>query len=98
MCDKPVSPVFWDYEEVAPHWDRIVLRSFIVENGERVPYQEGTVAGMLEPENLLERWDGGALVEGKLMLGGTPAALGGIRPAGRFEFEIEDREIGRSNI
>src|SRR5712692_3415752 len=24
MCDKPVAPLFWAYDEVAPHWDRLL--------------------------------------------------------------------------
>lgn len=90
MCDKPISPEFWDYEDVVQHWDKLVLRSYVVENGERILYQEGTVAGMLPPENLLRRWNGGELEEGTLMFGGTLAVHGGIRSASRFEIEIED--------
>src|SRR5271156_1741176 len=25
MCDKPIAPSFWDYGEVAPHWDTLTL-------------------------------------------------------------------------
>lgn len=90
MCDKPISPEFWAYEDVAPHWDRLVLRSYIHENGERTVYQEGPVAGMLPPDGLLSRWNGGDLQDGSLMFGGTLAVHGGIRPSSRFEIEIED--------
>jgi hypothetical protein len=95
MCDKPISPEFWDYEEVVGHWDRLMLRSFVIEDGKRVLYQEGAVAGMLPPEGLLSRWNGGDLEEGTLMFGGTLAVHGGIRPASRFEIEIEDPVRGR---
>lgn len=95
MCDKPISPEFWDYEDVVGHWDRLVLRSYILEDGERVLYQEGAVAGMLPPEGLLSRWNGGNLEEGTLMFCGTLAVHGGIRPASRFEIEIEDEVRGR---
>jgi hypothetical protein len=27
MCEKPIAPVFWPYEEVAAHWDRLTLRA-----------------------------------------------------------------------
>jgi Protein of unknown function (DUF2848) len=33
MCDKPVAPVFWTFDDVAPHWDRLLLRAHVVENG-----------------------------------------------------------------
>jgi hypothetical protein len=95
MCDKPISPEFWAYEDVVGHWDKLILRSFIIEDGKRVLYQEGAVARMLPPEGLLDRWSGGSLEEGTLMFGGTLAVHGGIRPASRFEVEIEDQVRGR---
>lgn len=100
MCDKPVAPVFWPYEEVAGHWDRLILRSFIRENGADVLYQEGPVATMLAPPDLLALWNPSAplptaLAEGTMMFCGTLAAKGGIRPSSRFVFELEDPVLAR---
>lgn len=94
MCDKPVAPQFWDYETVSGHWDQLILRSYVVENGARVLYQEGSVAAMLSPDELLARW-AAPLEDGTLMFCGTLAARGGIRPADRFEYELEDPVTGR---
>jgi len=94
MCDKPVAPEFWDMESVAGHWDRLVLRSFVVEKGRRVLYQEGSVASMLSPDELLGRW-GRDFTDGSVMFCGTLAAHGGIRAADRFEYELEDPVTGR---
>ncbi len=47
MCDKPIAPVLWELEEVAGHWDRMILRSFAWIDGARVLYQEGTLDAML---------------------------------------------------
>jgi Protein of unknown function (DUF2848) len=55
VCDKPVAPVFWAFDDVAPHWDRLILRAHVIENGERKIYQEGPVAAMLKPLDLIER-------------------------------------------
>lgn len=97
LCDKPIAPVVWPHAEVAGHWDRILLRSYAVTAGRRELYQEGALAAMLDPAALIERYaPGGRLDEGTLMFGGTFAAIGGIRPADRFEFEIEDPVLGRS--
>jgi Protein of unknown function (DUF2848) len=105
MCDKPVAPVFWAFDDVAPHWDRLMLRAHVIENGERKLYQEGSVAAMLAPLDLIGRCpiprggtrDGsGQLPENTLLFGGTLAARGGVRPTERFEFEIEDPVVGRS--
>src|SRR5229473_3413621 len=27
MCDKPIAPVLWELEDVAGHWDQMILRS-----------------------------------------------------------------------
>ncbi|MGE3245580.1 MAG: DUF2848 domain-containing protein [Beijerinckiaceae bacterium] len=96
MCDKPVAPVLWPMQDVASHWDRLILRSYITENGARTLYQEGEVSGMLTPADLLARYgSGGKLADGTLMFCGTFAAKGGIRPSPRFEFELEDPVLGR---
>ncbi len=96
MCDKPVAADFWAFEDVAPRWDTLMLRSFIHEGGARTLYQEGSVAAMLAPRDVIKLYTGGdALAEGTLMFCGTLAARGGIRPAARFEFELEDAALGR---
>ena len=97
MCDKPLAPVLWDFEDVAGHWDQMILRAFAWIDGKRVLYQEGTLDGMLPVAELIERGFGGAgLPDGCAMFGGTFAAKGGIRPATRFEYELEDPVLKRS--
>jgi len=97
MCDKPMAPVLWDLDEVAGHWDQMILRSFAWIDGARVLYQEGKLDGMLPVAELIQRGFGGAgLPDGCAMFGGTFAAKGGIRPASRFEYELEDPVLKRS--
>src|SRR5438270_518255 len=55
MCDKPIASAFWPFEEVAPHWDRLVLRSYLIEGGRRMLYQEGSVSSMIDPRALITR-------------------------------------------
>ena len=95
MCDKPMAPRFWAYDEVAPHWDRLILRSSVTEGGQRSSYQEGTVAAMLPPEDLVARYGKEKMSEGTLMFCGTLAAHGGVRATPSFDFEIEDPVLGR---
>ena len=96
MCDKPVASTLWELEDVIGHWDRMILRSFAVIDGEKVLYQEGTLDGMLPVKDLIARGFGGkGLPDGCAMFGGTFAAKGGIRPASRFEFELEDPVLKR---
>ncbi|OYX10975.1 MAG: hypothetical protein B7Z15_12660, partial [Rhizobiales bacterium 32-66-8] len=64
-------------------------------DGVRSLYQEGPVSAMLPPAEIIAGYDG-SLAGGSVMFCGTLAAHGGIRPAERFEFEIEDPVLGRS--
>ena len=95
MCEKPLAPHFWAFDDVAAHWDRLMLRSHATIAGKRTLYQEGSVAAMRHPEDLIARYAKSGLAEGTLMFCGTLAVHGGIKPADRFEFELEDPVRGR---
>jgi hypothetical protein len=96
MCDKPLAVEVWPFADVDKHWDALVLRSWAGVGPGRVPYQEGPVSAMRTPGDLIQRFAGAAtLPEGTVMFCGTLAAQGGIRPAQRFEFEIEDPVLGQ---
>jgi hypothetical protein len=88
LCAKPVSTQNWRYDDVKPHWERLVLRSWA--DGEL--YQEGPVTAMRSPEDLMGRYP---LKPGYAMFCGTLAAKGGIRPARRFTMELEDPVLKR---
>jgi hypothetical protein len=90
LCAKPVSAESWRYEELKPHWEKLVLRSWA--DGQL--YQEGPVSAMRTPEDLLEKF--GGLKPGWAMFCGTLAAKGGIRPAQTFGMELEDPVLKRS--
>ncbi|MBV8923491.1 DUF2848 domain-containing protein [Bradyrhizobium sp.] len=97
MCDKPIASVLWELEDVIGHWDRVILRSHAMIGGKRELYQEGTLDAMLPVDELIKRgFDGGRLPDACAMFGGTFAAKGGIRPASRFEFELEDPVLKRT--
>jgi Protein of unknown function (DUF2848) len=97
MCDKPIAPELWELEDVIGHWDRMILRAFAWIDGARVLYQEGTLDAMLPVRELIARGFGDrGLPDGCAMFGGTFAAKGGIRPASRFEYELEDPVRKRS--
>jgi Protein of unknown function (DUF2848) len=96
MCAKPISAKAWRCDEVLPHWERLVLRSYAKRNGARTLYQEGSVATMRTPDDLITRYTGaGALPVGTAMFCGTLAVHGEIGPAERFEMELEDPVLGR---
>lgn len=83
LCEKPIAKEAWKYDEVKPHWDKLVLRSW----ADGKLYQEGPVATMRAPEDLMNRHP---LKSGWAMFCGTLAAKGGIRPADVFRMELED--------
>ena len=94
LCGKVVGRQLWRFDEVVSHWDSLILRSWITENGTRTLYQEGALAAIRRPEDLLER--SGGLAAGHLMFCGTLGALGGVRPAARFDMMLEDPVLQRS--
>ncbi len=101
MCDKPVARELWRLEDVAGHWDQLQLRAHAMIDGERLLYQEGPVTAMLAPEDLLSQFasedrERGGFSPGDLMMCGTLPAIGGVRAGSRFEFELNDPNLGRS--
>ena len=88
----------WRFADVAGHWDELILRSWIVEDGREVLYQEGTLASLRTPQDLIAGYTGGQsqLPEGSGMTCGTMAAIGGIRPATQFAMELYDPRCQRS--
>jgi hypothetical protein len=96
MCDKSIASELWELEDVIGHWDQMILRAFAWIDGARVLYQEGTLDAMLSVKELIARgFKDGKLPDGCAMYGGTFAAKGGIRPADRFEYELEDPVLKR---
>jgi hypothetical protein len=98
-----MAPALWRFDEVAAHWDRLVLRAHIVEDGARRLYMEAVLATVQRPEDLIAAYlveggldPGGPLPPGTVMFMGAIAAKGGIRPALRFEMELADPVLGRT--
>jgi Protein of unknown function (DUF2848) len=100
MCAKPIGRDAWRAADVMAHWDQLVIRSFIQEGGARVRYQDGPLAKLRTPADLIARYTKGAslLPEGVLMTGGTMAAIGGVRPAPGLAMELSDPTTGRTLV
>ena len=96
MCAKPVSRFIWRYDDVLAHWDKLTLRSFVRAGGKRRLYQEGSVATMRAPEELIRLYaEGPALERGTAMFCGTFAVHGGVVLSAPFEMELDDPVLGR---
>jgi hypothetical protein len=96
LCAKVVGKALWRFDEVAPHWDRLILRAHATIDGKRLKYQEGPLSTMRNPSDLMSRAGGAAkFVSGTIMFCGTLGAIGGIRPAAQFTAVLEDPVLGR---
>ena len=99
LCPKLVCRTLWDCREIAGHCDQLILRSWIVEaeGAKPVLYQEGTMAMIKPPQDLIAGYAGSnALEVGTVMFCGTFPAIGGVRPASRFIMEMEDPVLKRT--
>lgn len=103
MCAKPVATTAWRWSDVAHRQDDIQLESRILEGGQWVVYQRGTLASIRKLESLRDGFFGAAgdAEEGDLMFCGTLGAIPngeglGIRPAGAMEICLRDPVLKRS--
>lgn len=91
LCEKPIAREFWPYEDLVGGWDQLVISSWIDDDTQ---YQDGSLAGLMHPDQLLAIASP-PLADGTLMFCGTLAAIGGIRPATLFRYELKDPATGR---
>ncbi|MBN3002904.1 hypothetical protein HNO92_003934 [Chromobacterium alkanivorans] len=97
MCAKPIGSQLWRFDEVLPHWDQLRMRSWRSRNGARELYQEGSVASLLHPLTLIERYgQGQPLPVGAVLFGGTLAVKAPLGHGDAFELELHDPVLGRS--
>lgn len=101
-CERPVGFTLWRVDDVVDHWDELILRgkAWGEVSSQEILYQEGTLAEMLAPDELLgdveERV--GALDE-DVLFSGTLALLTGEFVCGpRFRAELIDPVLDRSLV
>lgn len=95
LAGKVLARTLWRLDELAGRWDGLQLSAHATIDGERVLYQQGALALMRTPGDLIQRY-GGPLQPGTVMMSGTLNAIGGIRPAARFEMRLDDPATGRA--
>ncbi len=97
ICAKPVAKSAWKYKDVADHWDQLQLKSWIEENGERTPYQDGGVSSLLHPLELLQKFFSAPQIPtNHVMICGTVPVIGGIRPSKTFTMQLHDPVLKRT--
>ncbi|MFK7966381.1 MAG: DUF2848 domain-containing protein [Burkholderiaceae bacterium] len=99
LCGKPVAQTAWRWDEVRSHADTMLLKSWISDRGDRVAYQQGSLAEILPLDTLLEQMQvqmGIGLEPGTMVFCGTLPTSGGVRPSARFSGLILDPSAGRT--
>jgi Protein of unknown function (DUF2848) len=92
VCPKPISNTFWKFDDVADHWDKLIVRSWrVMANDVRVQYQEGSLASLLPPAILMvARFGLGSLPDGTTLFCGTQPVIGELLWSDVFEMELFD--------
>ena len=53
VCPNIISREIWFYSEVKDHWDDLILRSWVKDQGEKRLYQEGSLQKIMRVEDLI---------------------------------------------
>lgn len=99
ICPNLISTTAWRLDDLKDHWDELVLRSSVVRGGQDVPYQEGPLAQLLAPDQLLEfvRDTARCPLSGTIIFSGTLSLKTGDFTYGEgFRAELVDRRLGRT--
>ncbi len=100
LCFNVASKSVWPFEEVSDHWDELVLRSWVREEGKRVLYQQSRLSAMLSPSDLLDFVKSKVkdqTLESTILFSGTVSILTpAINYGDYFEVTLEDPLMHRS--
>jgi hypothetical protein len=82
----------WRFEEVEPHWDRLILWS----SADDLPPQPSLLGALGRPRDLIVRWTGAArLGMGVAFFCGASSSAEPLRPGQTLEATLEDPVLGR---
>ena len=54
VAPNVIAPTLWRWTDVADHWDEVLMESWVVDDGERVKYQEAGVNEFWTPVEMLK--------------------------------------------
>jgi hypothetical protein len=98
ICPNVIGGTVWALEDVADHWDELSLRCRQVADGQEILYQEGKLARLMAPRELMAfvRSKFGAPLDGTIIYSGTMAALtGGFVYGEKLSAELTDPKLKR---
>lgn len=98
LCAKPMARYAWRYDDVAPHWDELEMRAWLIkEDGHPELYQEGALSTLLPPLELVKHHFGhDDLPNNTAITCGTVTTVGKIRTAPTFVMELRDPKLERT--
>jgi len=97
MCAKVLGAECWPYDEVRDYWNSLILRCWATKGTARTLYQEGALAAILPPEDLLSGMpDPRSSDDSVVIFSGTIATRGGLVFADEYEIELEDPVLRRT--
>ncbi len=99
MCIKVLSQQVWMLADVESHWERLMLQSWVGSDGDRTPYQEGSLADFLTVDDFLDGVRSvvadGSLDGMVLFMGTIPTLRGELLFCPAFEGRLVDGVLGR---
>ncbi|NPA69896.1 MAG: DUF2848 domain-containing protein [Crenarchaeota archaeon] len=97
MYPKVVARRAWPLDEVEKHIDKIILRSWILEDSKKTLYQDGNIGMLIRPEKLIEQVR--EIVEDMrnvVVFSGTiPTVTGQLKVSEYFEIKMIDPVLDR---
>jgi hypothetical protein len=98
ICPNLVSRTVWPLNEVEDHWDDLLLKATSASHGEEIPYQEGRLALLLNPSELLSfiKTKIPGPLENLVIFSGTMGMLTGeFVFAEKFSAQLIDEKLNR---
>ncbi|WP_010632919.1 DUF2848 family protein [Sporolactobacillus vineae] len=78
ICCKPISRCFWSLDSVALNLDEYYIKSWVIDHGKKMLYQEGYLDNLLKPETLINLLSNrGFSLNNIMIFGGTLPIKGG---------------------
>lgn len=92
ICPNVMSRNVWPLSEVEARWDDLVIRSWVVKDGEKIPYQDGRLGLIMTPRQLMDFVQSriGPLDNTVIFSGTLGTLTGGFVYGERFVAELED--------
>jgi hypothetical protein len=94
LCPKIISKEVWGYRDIRDHWESIMLRSWVEERGNLIPYQEGPLSSLMPFEDIMAASELASDCSA-IMLGTIPLKTEGTLYSTVFSMEIEDPVLKR---